>query len=60
LTFEIPGTPPLNEYAPTVIELDRSSLQGGKLTPQEITEMGFHLAMQLARLSYVSLAALDA
>ena len=23
LTFEIPGTPPLNEYGPAVIELDR-------------------------------------
>lgn len=60
LIFEIPGTPPPNEYGPTVIELDRSRLQGGKLTQQEITEMGFHLAMQLARLSYISLAALDA
>ena len=60
LTFEIPGTPPLNEYGPAVIELDRSRLQAMKLTQEEITEIGFHLAMQLARLSYISLAALDA
>ena len=60
LTFEIPGTPPLNEYGPNVIELDRSRLQVMKLTQQEITEIGFHLAMQLARLSHMSLLALDA
>jgi hypothetical protein len=60
LTFEIPGTPPLNEYGPAVIELDRSRLQAVKLTQQELTEMGFRLAMQLSLLSRISLAALDA